>query len=85
MSDTAIFSSAEFKDSVQDLRDLLSQNRLAFILGAGCSSKAGLPLMPELTRRSLSERLIEWKNEGYSYFNPRIYFQVQQTLRSKTI
>lgn len=53
MSDLAVFSSAEFKDSVQDLRDLLSQNRLAFLLGAGCSSKAGLPLMPGLTEEVL--------------------------------
>jgi len=50
MSDNlAIFSSAEFKDLVQDLRELLSHNRLAFLLGAGCSFKAGLPLMPDLT------------------------------------
>jgi len=43
------FSSPELKDVVQDMRDLLSQSRLAFLLGAGCSKIAGLPLMPELT------------------------------------
>lgn len=51
--DLALFSSAEFRNLVQDLRDLLSQRRLAFLLGAGCSSKAGLPLMSELTQQVL--------------------------------
>lgn len=64
MSDLAIFSSAEFKDSVQDLQDLLSQNRLAFILGAGCSSKAGLPLMPELTEEVLANDTLSGKTKA---------------------
>ena len=49
----ALFSSPEFKDLVQDLRDLLSQSQLAFLLGAGCSCKAGLPLMSKLTEEVL--------------------------------
>ncbi len=49
----ALFSSPEFKDLVQDLRELLSQNRVAFLLGAGCSCKAGLPLMSKLTEEVL--------------------------------
>lgn len=49
----ALFSSAEFKELVQDLRELLSQSRLAFLLGAGCSCKAGLPLMSKLTEEVL--------------------------------
>lgn len=48
--DLTLFSSAELKDVVQDMRELLSQSRLSFLLGAGCSKKAGLPLMPELTQ-----------------------------------
>lgn len=47
--DLALFSSPELKDIVQDMRDLLSQSGLAFLLGAGCSRNAGLPLMPKLT------------------------------------
>jgi len=47
--DLTLFSSPELKDTVQNMRDLLSQSRLAFLLGAGCSLKAGLPLMPKLT------------------------------------
>jgi len=51
--DLSIFFSPELKDVVQDMRDLLSQSRLAFLLGAGCSKIAGLPLMPELTETVL--------------------------------
>jgi len=32
--DLKLFSSPEIKDTVQDMRDLLSQSRLAFLLGA---------------------------------------------------
>ncbi|MHC1623889.1 MAG: SIR2 family protein [Candidatus Methanospirareceae archaeon] len=51
--DLTLFSSPELKDIVQDMRDLLSQSRLAFLLGAGCSLEAGLPLMPQLTEEVL--------------------------------
>lgn len=51
--DLSVFSSPELKGVVQDMRDLLSQSRLAFLLGAGCSKIAGLPLMPELTETVL--------------------------------
>ena len=54
----SVFSSPEFKDVVQDMRDLLSQSRLAFLLGAGCSKIAGLPLMPELTEKVLHHERI---------------------------
>jgi hypothetical protein len=42
--DLTLFSSPELKDVVQDMRELLSQSRLAFLLGAGCSKNAGIPL-----------------------------------------
>ena len=51
--DLTIFSSPELKDVVQDMRELLSQSRLAFLLGAGCSKNAGLPLMLKLTEEVL--------------------------------
>ena len=47
------FDSPDLKSIVEDLRNLLSQSRLAFLLGAGCSRKAGLPLMSELTKEVL--------------------------------
>ncbi len=59
MSDSLyVFSTPDIKDVVQDMRDLLSQRRLAFLLGAGCSKNAGLPLMPELTDEVLEHKTI---------------------------
>lgn len=49
-----MFSKPELRDIVQDMRDLLSQKYLSFLIGAGCSKIAGLPLMPELTEFVLS-------------------------------
>jgi len=56
--DLTLFSSPELKGVVQDMRDLLSQRRMAFLLGAGCSKKAGLPLMPQLTDEILGHEKI---------------------------
>ncbi len=59
MSDSlSVFSKPDIKDAVQDMRDLLSQSRLAFLLGAGCSKNAGLPLMPKLTEEVLKHKKI---------------------------
>lgn len=44
------YENQEIRDILNDLRELLSQNRIAFLLGAGCSIKAGLPLMLDLTK-----------------------------------
>lgn len=43
----------EFSDTVTKLEQLLSHSRRAFLLGAGCSSCAGLPLMNKLTEEVL--------------------------------
>jgi len=51
--DLTLFSSPELKDITQDMRELLSHSHIAFLLGAGCSSGAGLPLMPTLTEEVL--------------------------------
>jgi hypothetical protein len=56
--DLTLFSSPELKDIIQDMRDLLSQSHLSFLLGAGCSLKAGLPLMPKLTEEVLEHEKI---------------------------
>jgi len=59
MSDElSVFSTPELKVVVQEMRDLLSQSRLAFLLGAGCSRVAGLPLMSELTESVLQHERI---------------------------
>jgi hypothetical protein len=70
----AVFSSAAFKDIVQDLRDLMSQSNLAFLFGAGCSFKAGLPLMLGLTEevlknKSLSDKTMVILNSVKEYFS----------------
>lgn len=57
-NDLTLFSSPELKDIVQDMRELLSQNYLAFLLGAGCSKQAGLPLMSKLTTEVLEHEKI---------------------------
>ncbi len=61
--DLKLFSSPELKDTVRDMRDLLSQSRFAFLLGAGCSLKAGLPLMPKLTEEVLGHDKIGEKTK----------------------
>lgn len=61
--DLTLFSSSELKDIVEDMRNLLSQSRLAFLLGAGCSLKAGLPLMPKLTEEVLGHNKIGEKTK----------------------
>ena len=58
-----IFSSPELKDVVQDMRELLSQSRLAFLIGAGCSKNAGLPLMLELTNEVMEYKKISEKTK----------------------
>lgn len=50
----SIFTEAPFDEILQDLENLLSQSRLAFLIGAGCSHCAGLPLMDQLTKAVLS-------------------------------
>lgn len=62
--DLSVFSSSELKDVVQGMRDLLSQSQLAFLLGAGCSKIAGLPLMSELTRTVLDHNKIGKNTKG---------------------
>lgn len=43
-----------FATALNDLDDLLTQSGKAFLIGAGCSKCAGLPLMEELTKKSLA-------------------------------
>lgn len=43
-----------FAAALNDLDDLLTQSGKAFLIGAGCSECAGLPLMAELTAKTLA-------------------------------
>lgn len=53
-SDVQALREAPFTDHMKQLTTLLSQNRRAFVIGAGCSKCAGLPLMDELTQKVLA-------------------------------
>lgn len=54
-SDLEILRKKPFAGRVSELKNLLSQSRQAFLIGAGCSKYAGLPLMGELTDEVLKE------------------------------
>lgn len=54
-----VFSSPTIKAIVQDMREILSQTRVAFLLGAGCSKCAGLPLMHDLTTSVLGHTALD--------------------------
>ena len=43
----------KYEQPVDELANLLSQSKQAFLLGAGCGKCAGLPLMEELTQKIL--------------------------------
>lgn len=44
---------SKYEESIKKLKNLLSEKKQAFLLGAGCSKCAGLPLMEELTQKVL--------------------------------
>ncbi len=48
-----------FSTALNDLDDLLTQSGKAFLIGAGCSKCAGLPLTAELTAKSLASPLLD--------------------------
>ena len=45
----------EYTEPIEELTKLLSQSKRSFVLGAGCSKCAGLPLMEELTEEVLTK------------------------------
>lgn len=51
--DLSVLGSKPFSEAVAKFEDLLVQNEKAFLIGAGCSRCAGLPLTSELTARVL--------------------------------
>lgn len=53
--DLSPLSAAPFAEAVEHLGRLLSQSQRAFLLGAGCSCCAGLPLMGDMTRGVLTD------------------------------
>jgi hypothetical protein len=54
LDDLSPLRSKPFSDAVGKLEELMTQSGRAFLLGAGCSRCAGLPLTDELTKEALS-------------------------------
>ncbi len=57
--DLAPLKETAFAIALNDLDDLLMQSGKAFLLGAGCSKCAGLPLTAELTSTTLASTLLD--------------------------
>jgi SIR2-like domain len=56
--DLSVLKTKPFSDAVEKLEDLLVQSGRAFLMGAGCSKCAGLPLTADLTKEAIeSENL----------------------------
>ncbi len=53
VDELAVLRKEPFAEQVVQLTKLLSQSKRAFVIGAGCSKCAGLPLMEELTQKVL--------------------------------
>lgn len=52
--DLSLLKDPTFATALNDLDDLLTQSGKAFLIGAGCSKCAGLPLMAELTTKTIA-------------------------------
>lgn len=63
----AAFRKEPFAKQVEQLKTLLSQSRRAFVIGAGCSKYAGLPLMNELTEKVLDKLLDNGRDNGRAH------------------
>jgi hypothetical protein len=48
-----------FQKALSELEDLMSQSGRAFMIGAGCSKCAGLPLTDELTAKTLASAVLD--------------------------
>jgi hypothetical protein len=55
MDDLSPLRQQPFSDAIAQIETLMSQHRRSFLIGAGCSRCAGLPLTPELTIEVLSK------------------------------
>jgi len=52
--DLSVLDEKPFADAIVKFEELLAQSGRAFLIGAGCSKCAGLPLTAELTKEALS-------------------------------
>lgn len=59
IDDLSFLKQAKFVDSIKKLEELMSQNKRSFLLGAGCSLCAGLPLTSKLTNEVTSDNKLQ--------------------------
>jgi len=57
--DLSALDEKPFAEAVVKFEELLAQNGRAFLIGAGCSKCAGLPLTAELTQEALSSDVLD--------------------------
>ena len=57
--DLSVLREKKFADAVVKFEDLLAQSGRAFLIGAGCSKCAGLPLTAELSHRVLTSKALD--------------------------
>lgn len=57
--DLSSLKAKPFKDAVDKLEELMTQSGRAFLLGAGCSKCAGLPLTAQLTSEALTSPALD--------------------------
>ena len=57
--DLSVFRAKPFSEAVAKFEELLVQSGRAFLIGAGCSKCAGLPLTAELTDKALGSSALD--------------------------
>ena len=61
-----VIKTAPFCDAVKKLGEFMIQDRKIFLIGAGCSKCAGLPLIEELTDKVLKNDKLDPETRKYS-------------------
>jgi len=64
VDDLSSLREPDFAEALKRLEELMTQSRRSFLLGAGCSKCAGLPLTTELTDKTLSNPLLDDAAKG---------------------
>lgn len=59
LDDLSVLRQKQFADAVVKFEELLAQSGRAFLIGAGCSKCAGLPLTAELSEKALTSRALD--------------------------
>ncbi len=59
LDDLSPLRQAPFSEAVRKLEELMTQSGCAFLIGAGCSKCAGLPLTEELTDKALQSPILD--------------------------